>query len=516
MLRTAAIVLGLVVLGIFAVLPSAAATPQPATRAAPAPDLSSLSKIKSYLRSLGADPRTVVIQRGARNYAGPNCPGAAWTCTDAKRVVQLGAQNTFECSAGTNTNTPAGFQECLIVQGPATRNVAKCNQKSSQEPFVRQRCSITQTGRNNEAIVAQLADQSSGGSQQLGALQEVGLLQTGTGTTGIKNRLQVNQEIKQLSETTTAGTQDQDAYQVVGAPFMTGTSSGDEPAQQIAEGRGDNTSQIVQRQTQRAKGGTTQLQNDGLYAPPAPFGGEPTDCHEEDIISPDQPNACVNFEQEGDNGSKQQSQLTQSIDMEETTTAALAIQRQHPGEFQGGADGRIHQDIDGSSGSSQNQANQSERLKMLAPSDADQEQHGGAGCCGFGSQEGGTGNSEQINQQKDLDAVGGTIQTATLVGSSRSPDGNCAINHNAATNSDSESESASQRPCFGLFVVTTCSEGDFGSEENGGGACNDTDVVTCEEGEIPIVLEEYYGSEVVCVPEGEIGFAPTLRAFDRR
>ena len=52
-------------------------------------NLSTNAAVKQYLRSLGISPRGVVIQRGARNYAGPQCPGKGWNCTRSQRVVQI-------------------------------------------------------------------------------------------------------------------------------------------------------------------------------------------------------------------------------------------------------------------------------------------------------------------------------------------------------------------------------------------------------------------------------------------
>jgi hypothetical protein len=470
-------------------------------------NLSTDAAVKAYLTSIGVNPATTVIQRGHKNYAGPDCPGATWTCTDARSVVQLGTQNTAECVGGIGTNTPAGFQQCLIVQGPAAKNVAKCIQRSHNVPFVRQRCSVTQTGNFNEATIVQVAEQTGGTTH--GALQEVGLSQTAAAST---NRLQIDQEIKQSTETSVGATQDQDAYQVVGNPFIA-TTSPTGPATQTAALDGDNASQIVQRQIQRAKGGAIQRQNDGVYAPPAPFGGAPADCHPASVISPANPNACVNLEQTAADGTNHQGQLTQTLDQEETTTVVGAVQRQNPAKFTGGADARVHQLITGTTGSSQNQANQSETLKMLAPPGADQEQHGGAGCCGVGSQEGGVDNSEQISQQKSLVAQGGTIQTATLVGTSRSPDGDCAVNHSAQTNSDQSSTSQSAEPCFGLIVVTTCENATVGEdEEEVVGACEDAEVEICGPGETPVVGE----SGVTCQGEIIIDSPEGLRAFDYR
>jgi hypothetical protein len=501
-------------------------------------DVSTLPKMKRYLRSIGVNPRSVVIQRGRKNYAGPRCPGKAWTCTKARRVMQVGTLNTFECSPTpipAPTNAP-GFQECVIVQGPAAKNVAKCIEKSKHVPFVRQRCSITQSGTYNEAIIVQVADQTSGppalAMQQVGALQEVGISQTATATV---NRLQIDQEIKQLSETSASGvTQDQDAYQVVGFPFAA-TATGGTPAPptgsatQFALVVADNASQIVQKQIQRAKGGLVQKQNDGAYTPPAPFGGPPSDCHPVPVISPAAPNACVNLDQTAADGTNHQGQLSQLIDQEATTTAAAVppvippavpavVDQQQgprlstglPAPFTGGADARVHQAITGDSGSSQNQAHQSETLKLFGPPGSNQTQSGGAGCCGFGSQAGGENNQERITQDKLLEAKGGTEQVATLVGTSSSPDGNCAINHNVQTNSDQETESASAEPCFGLAVFTTCANASTnGEEDEVVGQCENASVTACPPGTTPVV-EEGNGFDVECVEPNGNGTTTTF------
>src|SRR5437660_8927853 len=87
-------------------------------------DLSTTAGVKRYLRSIGVDPAGVVVQRGRRNYAGPNCPGKAWNCTNAHKVIQIVShadragtertlagnkdaspgQNKVECTGGTVTN----------------------------------------------------------------------------------------------------------------------------------------------------------------------------------------------------------------------------------------------------------------------------------------------------------------------------------------------------------------------------------------------------------------------------
>jgi len=147
-----------VALAVLAVIPSAAAsTPQPtadpalANVGALAPakgvDLSNVSNIKTYLRSLGIAPDRVVTQRGTRNYAGPNCPGFAWNCTAARGVVVQMAQageNKFECSPDVYpTEAP---DMCFVSQNNTSgNNHATCRESSD---VVRRWCSPA-TSRNS-------------------------------------------------------------------------------------------------------------------------------------------------------------------------------------------------------------------------------------------------------------------------------------------------------------------------------------------------------------------------------
>jgi hypothetical protein len=129
------------------------------TPAKPALNPSTNAKVREYLRSLGISPRGVVIQRGARNYAGPRCPGARWTCTRSHRVVQIAThrgKNSFRCS----------LARCVVVQltkSPLATNTARCVRTTG----ITQSCSITQssTGDNNDAIVYMDATKASGLTQ---------------------------------------------------------------------------------------------------------------------------------------------------------------------------------------------------------------------------------------------------------------------------------------------------------------------------------------------------------------
>jgi hypothetical protein len=137
-------------------------------------DLSSNAGVREYLRSVGISPRGVAIQRGARNYAGPSCPGKAWTCTHSLRVVQIATghgKNRFRCTA----------TRCVVVQltkSPLATNTAKCVRTTG----ITQSCSITQssTGDDNRAVVYMDAAKLSGLTQS--ASQTAQIVQTaGTG-----------------------------------------------------------------------------------------------------------------------------------------------------------------------------------------------------------------------------------------------------------------------------------------------------------------------------------------------
>jgi len=115
-------------------------------------DLSNVSNIKTYLRSLGIAPDRVVIQRGTRNYAGPNCPGFAWNCTAARGVVVQMAQageNKFECSPDVYpTEAP---DMCFVSQNNTNgNNHATCRESSDVVPAVVLTCDVTQFNVNGD------------------------------------------------------------------------------------------------------------------------------------------------------------------------------------------------------------------------------------------------------------------------------------------------------------------------------------------------------------------------------
>ncbi len=151
-------------------------------------NLSTRSRVVRYLRAIGLDPRGVTIQRGARNYAGPNCPGAGWSCTStAHPVVQIaaaGGKNTFLCTTGrcavvqatsaTATSTSRSFTAATAT------NTAKCIKTTG----LSQSCSIDQNSAsaNNEAIVYENAVKASGLTQTASATAQITQRATGSNT----------------------------------------------------------------------------------------------------------------------------------------------------------------------------------------------------------------------------------------------------------------------------------------------------------------------------------------------
>ena len=134
-------------------------------------DVSSRAAIVHYLRSIHVNPNGLVIQRGARNYAGPSCPGRAWTCARTRHaVVQIarpGGMNRFRCSTA----------RCAVVQvaaAAARPNKAVCIKTTG----LGQSCTINQSGAGpNMAVVYENAG------------KQFGLTQTATSTASITQQV---------------------------------------------------------------------------------------------------------------------------------------------------------------------------------------------------------------------------------------------------------------------------------------------------------------------------------------
>jgi hypothetical protein len=236
-------------------------------------DTSTRAKAYRVLRALGVNPRGVVIQRGAHNYAGPNCPGKRWTCTTARRVLQASGDSQFECTPVSAQVSPTGSpNDCFIMQ--TNGGSAKCVERSKTSvgtPIV-QNCSIIQgttpaTG-NNRAEIVQSADQNDKGACTQDVTQTAVVMQTATGNGS--NSSSIRQDINQSCNGSGGAPtidQKQEAHQTA------------DVTQDTAAGSGKNDSDVRQSQNQdeHAVNAATinQFQNtDDRFNPPLCFFGE--------------------------------------------------------------------------------------------------------------------------------------------------------------------------------------------------------------------------------------------------
>jgi len=150
-------------------------------------DFSTIAGAKSYFRSIGINPRGVVIQRGARNYAGPRCPGRGWACTKPTHpVVQIavaGGRNRFvcrtaRCAVVQLTARRAATTRQLLAAPTAKPNKAICIKTMG----LTQSCSISQSSAtaDNTAVVYQNAGKASGLTQT--ASSSASITQQATGS----------------------------------------------------------------------------------------------------------------------------------------------------------------------------------------------------------------------------------------------------------------------------------------------------------------------------------------------
>jgi hypothetical protein len=141
-------------------------------------DVSTRAAVVRYLRSVHVNPTGVVIQRGARNYAGAQCPGKGWSCTATThpvvQVASAGGTNTFRCATA----------KCAVLQvaaSPATgTNTATCIITLTAQSQV-QSCTVVQSSStaNNKAVVYEQATATAGPAQT--ATMKATITQTATG-----------------------------------------------------------------------------------------------------------------------------------------------------------------------------------------------------------------------------------------------------------------------------------------------------------------------------------------------
>lgn len=417
---------------------SSAAGPRPGHPAA----------VNSHVRVAGI---AVVKQTGLRNYAGPNCPGAGWNCTNATRVLQIatdGGENRASCSEAPDF-TSTGVS-CDITQS-GSNNQAWCLQRTNLEPLSAQTCMITQNGDRNRAVVSQSIDQKDGSEQT--ASQSATVTQgPAVGGTSARNDSQIIQVVRQKAGPGDDDEDEDSEASSLSAPAAEQTQNAFQSAvvTQTALGAGKNSSDINQSQHQKARNALEQSQNTGL----SPLA----DCA---FGAPSNPNACANVAQHSEAG-KNKSDLHQSIKAN-AKTHVEATQRQ--GSSVGGLEGQVHQDT--LTGSSTDSAKQKKDLSLKAPDGSTQSQFDPVRCCGTFSQVGGAGNKEVVDQSSALKAQGDAdaSQSVNLTGESVSPTGSCVLSQHATINGASTPNSASFSPCPFVILETSCEGGRFTESE---------------------------------------------------
>jgi hypothetical protein len=253
--RTPLLLLALTAL-VFASSVGAAARSVSTTQAA---DLSTNEGVAAYLNSKGMSAKGFVVQRGALNYAGPNCPGRQWNCTKKTKVVQISSgghgKNRLECGPGgtlTDTTT-AGTRTitCIVIQTATSgKNHARCALDSRGVSPVMLDCRIEQTNMNgdNMARVKQRAVQRDG-ANQLATLNALVTQRNGSGD----NDSDVDQTIDQTTDDVqlaTSPAQNQEGRFSARIAQSSETGSNDSHLDQDLDQRGKarGSSTIVQRQ----------------------------------------------------------------------------------------------------------------------------------------------------------------------------------------------------------------------------------------------------------------------------
>jgi hypothetical protein len=428
---------GFLVLGTLAatavIVSSAAAHTQRA--GLPGIDVSTRAGVVAYLKSLRIDTKGIVIQRNKLNYAGPNCPGVGWTCTTAKRVVQLtyaGNDSRFECtpSSGGSATSPGA---CTIIQvSSGGTNNARCSE-ATNEASASQSCVIFQTNTTGDNFldIQQRVDANGGAAQD--ATQYAGIVQqNGSGS----NQAQIHQDLKQSTKDTgPGGAQTQNGHQGVSVTQHTDT--------------GDNIAHVDQSLAQDAKAtGPTVAQNQNT-------GGS-------------DPNTNAGITQTSNTG-RNDAQLNQSNDLDAMASKASSGS-QTQGSPSGGLNGFFSQD---SAGVSTIHGTQREHQDLKidgkpAPGAVTQTQYGPAH---YDPDQGSNPNDRyDLSQSSEQRASNPTLQDDKLFTICHTT-GICTADQRIQQQGTNQKNSCSASSCdFGLIVTNgdtaTCG-GEIGEDEGG-------------------------------------------------
>jgi hypothetical protein len=452
-------------------------------------DVSTRSAVIHYLRSIHVNPRGAVIQRGARNYAGPRCPGKRWTCAKSRHTVvqiaQRGGQNRFVCRSS----------RCVVVQFAGTlrgRYIVGRSSESTAAPTKPNKatcirttglgasCSITQMSAtaDNQAVIYENAGKITGLTQTASYTASITQQANGSANT---NTACVTQAINIDGSTNAFGkkgpvTVTLEAHQsvTIRQDSTGGTSSGNF-AQSGADQTGSCVGNAIKQDqslssTVTGSGSITQNENDALIA-----------CG--DGVSGDYANMCLDIEQNQGSGKGVAGGTNNATFRQTNLLTAIAntpvgpvsqtqssICPNPPGNcvMPGGLVGTVNQDSTGVSTASatqtETQCEDAAKTGLTscdtadpdageAPSSLTQKQYGPEGVAklrdrrqgrqfyktfkGFGAstQTGNTGDIFTITQssKQDNDQGSGSTQTNTVQADCSTP-GNCTANQTTTVN----------------------------------------------------------------------------------
>jgi hypothetical protein len=274
-------------LGILAVL-AVAAIAVPGSGAGTEVPLATDQQVYAYLASIGVDPTGVVIQRGARNYAGPNCPGPGWNCTTATKVVQIAeenGENEFQCELpppeGGNTESSVVVRCMVVARNGQTH--ARCVERAEDVPAVVLVCKLDLAGENVHAYVDQTAIQDEGATQS--ATVEADVMMDAERD----NHLVLHQTIKQATSevggslSVLSGIQSQDGQLLTDIDQDAGNNNDAHFVQELDQRGNASGTDVTQAQTGQHEGRVTQT------APVEGSGGNHFEAHqtERQVLSGD-------------------------------------------------------------------------------------------------------------------------------------------------------------------------------------------------------------------------------------
>jgi hypothetical protein len=159
------------------------------------------------------------------------------------------------------------------------------------------------------------------------------------------------------------------------------------------------------------------------------------------LEKPGNPNQCANVDQDATpDGGNNTSHVHQAAGERQTSTNTSVQQTQ--GRFDGGQEGDVHQQNPSNAGANEDHAHQDLRQRQSSPTGVapTQKQVTDPGCCGVGTQVGGTKNTEDINQSTTQSASQPTAeQNSTLFGEVRQEGGGGFLSSQATAATPSNS-----------------------------------------------------------------------------